>query len=147
MGDTRPPEAARIPEVEQVRLRTARLVPESAREGELMADILLLLRVLDLVLRTHNRRGCCTQHASAILREERITAMSDSPAAPVTGYADSAALVRIPDMPATRTEVRTVPDHEVLLVFSGDEDAEFFRTWLHEAGWGAFGRWLDSKDD
>jgi hypothetical protein len=76
MGDTRPPQEARIPAVEDVRLRIARRAaapPDEwgpAEMGETLADAELLLRVLDHVLSTHNRHGCCTQGTGNVLRDE-----------------------------------------------------------------------------
>lgn len=46
--------------------------------------------------------------------------------------------IPFPDMPSTRQLTQTVPDHEVLLVFNGDDDAQKFRDWLQEPGWQAF---------
>jgi hypothetical protein len=51
--------------------------------------------------------------------------------------------IPFPEMPRQRTLTETVPDHEVLLVFNGDSDAEQFRDWLQEDGWAAFGSWRD----
>ena len=46
-----------------------------------------------------------------------------------------------PEMPRTRTVTQSVPDHEVLLVFSGDTTAERFADWLGSVGWEQFTRW------
>ena len=46
-----------------------------------------------------------------------------------------------PEMPRTRTVVQSVPDHEVLLVFSDDTTAERFSDWLDTLGWSAFEAW------
>lgn len=46
--------------------------------------------------------------------------------------------MEFPDMPATYEMTRSVPDHEILLVFNGDEDALNFREWLEEHGWKLF---------
>ncbi|MCW2929997.1 MAG: hypothetical protein JWM19_959 [Actinomycetia bacterium] len=45
---------------------------------------------------------------------------------------------RRPEMPRTRTVTESVPDHEVLLVFGGDAEAERFSDWLDTAGWEAY---------
>lgn len=46
-------------------------------------------------------------------------------------------------MPRTRTITQSVPDHEVLLVFSGDADAERFADWIGSEGWDKFTRWYE----
>ena len=46
-----------------------------------------------------------------------------------------------PDMPTTYEMTREVPDHEVLLVFNGDDDATDFRDWLDYAGWENFAQY------
>lgn len=47
----------------------------------------------------------------------------------------------MPDMPRTRTLVQSVPEHELVLVFNSDEDAERFSDWLENLGWSAFSEW------
>lgn len=49
-------------------------------------------------------------------------------------------------MPRTRTVTQSVPDHEVLLVFNGDGEAERFSDWLDTVGWEAFCRWHDEME-
>lgn len=51
-----------------------------------------------------------------------------------------------PEMPRTRTVTQTVPDHEVLLVFSDDTTAERFSDWLDTLGWPAFTAWHAEMD-
>jgi len=48
-----------------------------------------------------------------------------------------------PQMPQHRQLTQSVPDHEVLLVFTSDEDAARFRDWLQDSGWPSFGSWVD----
>jgi len=50
MGDTRPSEKARIPYVEEIRLRTARWQPQDEASGEAKSDLMFLLTALDAVL-------------------------------------------------------------------------------------------------
>lgn len=49
--------------------------------------------------------------------------------------------MKLPDMPGTFEMTREVPDHEILLVFNGDDDASQFRDWLQAGGWESFLRW------
>ena len=53
--------------------------------------------------------------------------------------------MKLPDMPATYELTRSVPDHEVLLVFVNDDDAADFQDWLHDGGWKEFERWREDK--
>ena len=53
--------------------------------------------------------------------------------------------IEFPEIPRTVQETRTVPDHHVLFVFANDEDAQKFAEWMTDAGWPAFGYWLDSQ--
>ena len=48
------------------------------------------------------------------------------------------AVTEFPEMPRQRTLVESVPDHEILFVFNGDEDADLFRLWLEDVGWELF---------
>lgn len=43
--------------------------------------------------------------------------------------------------PTTYELTRTVPDHEVLIVFVNDDDALDFRDWLADEGWRRFADW------
>lgn len=52
-----------------------------------------------------------------------------------------------PEQPRTRTVTQSVPDHEVLLVFNGDDEAVRFSDWLDEAGWPAFERWCAETEN
>lgn len=49
-------------------------------------------------------------------------------------------------MPRTRTVTQSVPGHEVLLVFSGDDTAERFADWISSEGWELFTRWHDETE-
>lgn len=51
--------------------------------------------------------------------------------------------IRFPEMPRQYKLTRGIPDHEVLLVFEDDDDAEQFRDWLQVSGWAAFGQYVD----
>lgn len=51
----------------------------------------------------------------------------------------------MPEIPRTRTVTESVPDHEVLLVFNGDEEAVQFEEWLTTAGWNAFLAWREKE--
>jgi hypothetical protein len=46
--------------------------------------------------------------------------------------------IPFPGMPGQYEMTRDVPDHEVLLVFISDDDAQQFRDWLQDGGWLAF---------
>jgi hypothetical protein len=67
MGDTRPPEEARVPEIEEIRLRIAKAAGTSAKgldpavTGEVISDAIFLLLALDTVLGQHNYHNCCTR--------------------------------------------------------------------------------------
>lgn len=49
-GDTRPPAHARIPWIEEIRLRAAQARPQTAAEGEALSDVMRLLSALDAVV-------------------------------------------------------------------------------------------------
>lgn len=51
-----------------------------------------------------------------------------------------------PEMPRTRTVTESVPDHEVLLVFNGDTEAERFSDWLDAGGWEAYAAWYQEME-
>jgi hypothetical protein len=53
--------------------------------------------------------------------------------------------IQFPMMPGQYELIRDVPDHEVLLVFVSDDDAEQFRDWLTDEGWLAFAYAVDAK--
>jgi hypothetical protein len=48
-----------------------------------------------------------------------------------------------PEMPRQRELIESVPDHEILLAFNGDEDADWFRSWLEVVGWELFLAYYD----
>ena len=47
---------------------------------------------------------------------------------------------------AKEYSLQSVPDHEVLLVFNGDDDALQFHQWWESKGWRLFDAWLDRKN-
>lgn len=47
-----------------------------------------------------------------------------------------------PDMPESIRH--DIPDHQVLLAFNSDDDADKFRDWWREAGWEMFKAWASS---
>lgn len=49
--------------------------------------------------------------------------------------------IPFPQMPQTRQVTQSVPEHEILLVFGGDEEASRFGDWLESSGWAAFTAW------
>jgi hypothetical protein len=53
--------------------------------------------------------------------------------------------IPFPDMPRQRTRTEQVPDHEILLAFRDDDNAEMFSHWLQGDGWAAFGHWVDKQ--
>ena len=47
-------------------------------------------------------------------------------------------------LPEIQSETHlSIPDHEVLLAFNGDEDALMFHDWWNEVGIGIFMQWAD----
>jgi hypothetical protein len=58
---------------------------------------------------------------------------------------DKVTEIPFPEMPRQYQLQRSVPDHEVVLVFRDDEHAEMFAEWLHSGGWAAFGAYADSR--
>ena len=54
---------------------------------------------------------------------------------------DGAPEIPFPEMPREYELRRSVPDHELLLVFRDDDHAQLFADWLQGDGWAAFGSW------
>lgn len=50
-----------------------------------------------------------------------------------------------PEQP--RSQVHDVLDHQVLLSFNGDRDAELFDEWWQDEGFAAFSGWAAKLDD
>jgi hypothetical protein len=69
MSDTRPPEQARVPAVEELRLQLARAEPQTEQEGELKSTAMTLLECLDHVLTVHNDMCCCTAVLTLIVEQ------------------------------------------------------------------------------
>jgi hypothetical protein len=46
--------------------------------------------------------------------------------------------VNFPELPTTFELIYEVPDHQILLVFNGDDEAADFLDWLSEKGWAQF---------
>lgn len=67
MGDTRPPQDARVPAVEELRRRIVSRKPKTAAEGDMISECMILLECLDRVLSVHNRHGCCTGELNKIV--------------------------------------------------------------------------------
>jgi hypothetical protein len=66
------PVNARVPEIEEIRLRVGRFSVRDATPedtGVLAADALVLLTALEIVLTAHNAGGCCTRTLQSRLKE------------------------------------------------------------------------------
>lgn len=53
--------------------------------------------------------------------------------------------IPFPEMPGDYVFTRSVPAHELLLIFRDDAHAIAFHDWLMESGWTAFCHWANSR--